>query len=78
MQLTITMVQQFVIDLPYVFLLEDMSSFLTNNNLSSEDAKKCPNVLLFDIMNSKNISMSHRRSQERGLGGPVPLFKVHI
>ena len=33
--------------LPYVFLLEDMSSFSAKNDLSSEDLKKCPNVFLF-------------------------------
>ena len=32
-----------------------MSSFLTKNNLSSEDAKKYPNVLHFGILNSENI-----------------------
>ena len=42
--------------LPYVLLLEDMSSFLTKKNLSSEDAKEWPNVLLFGIMNSENMS----------------------
>ena len=30
-----------------------MSSFLTKTNLSSEDVKKCPNVLLFGILNCK-------------------------
>ena len=44
------------VGLPYVFLLEDMSSFLIKTNLSSEDAKKWPNVLLFNIMNSENMS----------------------
>ena len=38
--------------LPYVLFLEDMSSFLMKNNLSSEDIKKCPNVLLFGILNN--------------------------
>ena len=33
-----------------------MSSFLTKKKLSSENAKKLPNVLLFDIMNSENMS----------------------
>ena len=42
--------------LPYVLLLEDMSSFLTKKNLSSEDAQKLPNVLHFGIMNSKIMS----------------------
>ena len=36
----------------YVLFLEDMSSFLMKNNLSSEDVKKCPNVLLFGILNN--------------------------
>ena len=39
------------IGLPYVHFQEDMSSFLMKNNLSSEDVKKCPNVLLFGILN---------------------------
>ena len=33
-----------------------MPSFLTKINLSSEDAKKYPNVILFGIMNSENMS----------------------
>ena len=33
-----------------------MSSFLTKNNLPPKDAKKCPNVLRFGIMNSENMS----------------------
>ena len=33
-----------------------MSSFLTKTNLSSEDVKKCPNVLLFGILNCENMS----------------------
>ena len=32
-----------------------MSSFLTKNSLSSEDVKKCSNVLLFGMLNSKNM-----------------------
>jgi len=42
----------FYVGLPYVLFLEDLSSFLMKNNLSSEDVKKCPNVLLFSILNS--------------------------
>ena len=33
-----------------------LQSFFTKNNLSSEDIKKCPNVLLFGIINSDNMS----------------------
>ena len=36
---------------------EDMSSLLMKNNLSSEDVKKCLNVLLFGILNRQNMSI---------------------
>ena len=32
-----------------------MSSILMENNLSSENIKKCPTVLLFGILNSENV-----------------------
>ena len=44
------------VGLPYVLLLEDMSSFLTKNNSSSEDVKKCPNVLLLGFLSTENMS----------------------
>ena len=44
-----------LLGLPCVLFLEDMS-FLVKNNLSSEDVKKCSNVLLFGILNSENMS----------------------
>ena len=48
-------VMQSLLGLPYVLFLEDMSSFSTKKQLSSEDAKKCINVPLFGIINSDNI-----------------------
>ena len=51
------------LDLPYVLFLEEMSSFLMKNNLSSEHIKKCPNVLLSDILNSENMSNHASRVQ---------------
>ena len=43
------------VGLPYALFLEDMSSISMKNNLSSEDIKKCSNVLLFGILNSENM-----------------------
>ena len=43
--------------LPYVLLLEDMSSFLRKKLLSSMDSKSCPNVLLCGIMSSETMSI---------------------
>ena len=54
----------FTLGLLYVLLVEDMS-FSTKKDLSSEDAKKCPNVLLFGIKNSENTS---NHSSTKNLG----------
>ena len=55
--------------------LEDMSSFLIKNYLSSEDIKKCPNVLLFGILNSENMFDSYLLEKHDIL---VRFFALHL
>ena len=51
----------FKLGLPCVLLLEYMFSLLNQKKkkLSSEDAKKCPNVLLFGIIDSEHMMQIH-------------------
>ena len=56
------------VGLPYVLFLVDMSSILMKNNLSSEDIKKCSNVLLFGILNSENMLDFYLLEKHEDLG----------
>ena len=45
----------FMVGLPYLLFFEDIPFFLMKTNLSSKESKKCPNVLLFGLLNSENM-----------------------